>query len=1512
MNKLEASKTLSLEGGPEYCFWESEVYLKVRSCRFFNENFFKYLDHGPKPYTFFTWARRWITLVSKQYIEPYKFYPLPVSDQIMYWQPIFSKRVSDGLVSLDKHVTSLSQKKKKSKRYKSVLLRALFSTFWKRILFIMFSFFVLNTSTMCLVFIVKRIIYLLNDDLDRYVLLYSLICLLAFLQFFIAILLDHANFYMYRLIHVIQYLFSITIFQNGLCHRRRFANNINGSNSLNVCNQVLHSCLPDSECSKNPLFCQALRYQNKDINSRIFAFEFMDSYYISLFMESVIYILQFIFNFSVGFWVVKHCVPIRVWPLYVFYLSITFLMSLVEVFNTLILKYIYGLKDYRINKSREIIAGLNLIDKMCMDDIAHNIITLTRNNELMLLFLRFLLSFLNRLFVNVLTSFSVYHVLDDLVKETIKMQDLKKFETAPMVATMTVMLKISDSMLFVPDAMKFFTYSLMSYLRAEYYMNDCSPNFYISDNKYTGPVQTSSNIVPITTQLPNDTVVYYRDATFTWVNSRRDLLNKNYEPYLKNINFELKRGEMAIVTGSKGSGKSNFIKSMLGEMTLVGGSMAVVPLHTSMPIFYASQDIFLQQGTIRSNITFGHKFDEHLYNTVLKAVELEYDISTWEKGDLREVSDNAHTLSGGQRVRMELARAVYAYLVFHKVNKEYNNSKCSFLMCLDASFHGLDPYVSKNIFNNLFNAKNGILVTYDLCVVLCSTKRELIGLSSAEVSFINMTLYVIANKNLNKIKDIRHPDTARKTMSSVIQAIMPDEIIKLCESGENTREGRIALVTKKYEDSLIISPESKITKQKIGLAFKPYLMYAKSIGFLFVLFIVFTVVYEAIETSKYVLAGDLGGEILSTSQKISDKKEYIEAFQKIRKSCDDTLLKIKKLTVTLIVFCFFANFVLTFCCLRGCKRIHEYCIDSLINNKSSVVRIKKYSSEIVTFLASDVFIIDENFGPCLSSMLILFIEVLLQTLVLAYYFPVCIPIIVICLFVIINFVFKRFVNASKNLQIASLESLSRNNSVCQNAVTSSSIYRSYKKESTLFSNVIEYTDYCIRSWFYSKAFLSWASFVSKFIFFIMTLSSFIIPMIYKKFVKVRDFVGVYGFNMLQNLRIMFTFTNLVVTIAKLEMLMCSIKRFECFIPPGQKCKFQKYRNVNKEDLVLNLESYKGRGITESEVIKSLVSRRRKEFKEDNRKFYLVRRLFHHPKISILNVGNYLTPEHTGVELKDVCVYTTPKHTPESMILKHVSVCAHKSEIIGMVGRTGAGKTTLLSVLQNIVENRTGQVLLDGKDLNDIPKVVLRQIIGVLPQLPFVFKGWTIRRFLDPRKLFSDEEINDALKQCGLLEFVNDIPGGKKLDSVIIQDNLNLYMPTKKNITQLNTENLEEYYEECDMLLSNTQLRTVSLARLVLYRKLYRVILVDEPPENTEENENSGFDADRKVIGVPIYELLKTHFQHCTTFVTAHDSNALRMCNSVWILHHGSFMGKCGTEEILKDNSIANIVQKFVK
>ncbi|UVC49989.1 hypothetical protein MACK_003612 [Theileria orientalis] len=1053
-------------------------------------------------------------------------------------------------------------------------------------------------------------------------------------------------------------------------------------------------------------------------------------------------------------------------------------------------------------------------------------------------------------------------------------------------------------------SIKSFGVSYVSFKRMGKYINDCSPNFYITGNPYTGSVKTSSNIVPITTQLPNDTVVYYRDATFTWVHTRDDLLNKKYEPYLKNVNFELKRGGMAIVTGAQGSGKSNFIKSMLGEMTLVGGSMAVVPLYTSMPIFYASQDIFLQRGTIRSNITFGYKFDENIYNSVLKAVELEFDISTWEKGDLREVSDNAHTLSGGQRVRMELARAVYAYLVFHKVNKEYNNSKCSFLMCLDASFHGLDPYVSKTIFNNLFNLKTGLLIKDDLSVVLTTSKQnlEICSKMSELTQILNPPLYKIKNHTLqfhsnlhdfvNNIKvDNEDYNYLSPNVGLCSIHFLTNDMLDLCSSGLTTKPLRMELTRQKYSESF----KSHVNELLSDKKFNPYLVYIKPAIPIFVLYIIATVVMAIVDNVKLVLSTNLSDYITKHINQYKDS-QFVDLSE--IKTRSNFSFKITIILVSVIIaLSIFSAKLFALSSFTSSRKIHEYSITSLFKNSSSVIKIKKEISQMITFLSCDIFIFDASTAVFISGFLYLLIQLLVNIIILLCLIPMSIPFVLLALAPSFKNILLRIAKSSKNSQLAYLEAIVQLNSACENVITGSSIYRTFTKQPDVVVNFIEDRDYNARCKFFARFVLVWSAITFNWVFSLTTLLILSSLITLDRFTKYKLKVGYFGLALSYSMSIIKLYSRFSILYTALEMFICSVQRFRHFIPPGHKLKFDKCLNIHEEFIV----NPTNKGVTVNKT--QLLKRRAFEFNNDNKKFTGLRRMFYNPKIHILDVDRYLTPDHSGVEMRDVCVYTTPEHTPESMILKHVSVCAHKSEIIGMVGRTGAGKTTLLSVLQNIVENRTGQVLLDGKDLNDIPNVVLRQIIGVLPQLPFVFKGWTVRRFLDPRKLFSDPDINDALDKCGLLNFVNELQGGKKLDTVLLKERLCLSNHDKYAHYKMIQSDIES-----DTLLSYNQLRTLSLVRLILYRHFYRIIVVDEPPEDDLAKETRVKDD----LGVPIYELLNTYFQHCTTFVTAHNVNVLKTCTSVWIIHDGSLVRTCKGGDIAANESIASIIEECAK
>ncbi|UVC49471.1 hypothetical protein MACK_003307 [Theileria orientalis] len=1505
----------SSEDEPEQIFWQSEIYSKSYFRHLKNKRFRYYDNFSVFNYLFFSWITRWVQLLSKKYVEPYKFHPLPVSDQILIWEPIFSKHVSDGLVRLDSYhyAKSRSRDVKAKKPYKSILLRALFLTMWKRALFLIFGLIAVNVMSISITILVKKLLNILNDKSFSFVNTALLLLFIVVCQILDGLLVENLHFCLCRAFYVVYYMLAITSFSYALRHRRKYFNKVNGFNYLKCCDQVLHSFSPDSTCLDNPLYCPAMRHQDKDPNGQLYSYVIVDAYNISLCFQSARYIIEFVTNLSYGIYLLSLQVKVKIWVLYLVGIIFTFLMTAIEILNSYIFQFMLHLRDYRITKCNDIFLSMSIIKKMFNDDIALNIITKSRNNELSIFIIRIFLTFLNITMFITCINVSFYVVKKYFVESVNNASVVTDIDTAGFMATFYILLKIINCILLIPMAIKILGMGYASFKRLDKFIKDCSPNFYISDNKFSGSTNVGSVISDTTNKLPNDVVVYYKDATFTWVHTRDDLLNKNYEVYLKNINFELKRGELAIVTGTQGSGKSNFVRSIVGEMTLVGGSMAVVPLHTSMPIFYASQDIFLQQGTIRSNITFGYKFDEHLYNTVLKAVELEYDISTWEMSDLRVLSDNAPSLSGGQRVRMEMARAIYAYLVFHKVNKEYNNSKCSFLMCLDASFHGLDPYVSKTIFNNLFNLKTGLLVKDDLSIVLTTSKQnlEICSKMSDLTQILNPPIYKIKNQTLqfhsnlhdfvkkNKVVSEDYKYLSASNSGPYHMSYLSHDMLRLCSSDANTRLGRMEATRSKYSKSF----KSYARDELAGIKFNPYLVYIKPAIPIFVLYIILTVVMTIMDNVKLVLSTNLSDYITKNINQYKDGKFVDLSEIKTRSKIS---FKITIIFVSIIIaLSFLATTLLSVSCITSSRKIHEYSITSLFKNSSSVIKIKKQVSQIITFVSYDILIIDEILGLFLCLSLMYLLQTIIIIIALFYLIPISIPFVLIALVISCKCILLKLINSSKNGQYGYLESLVRVNSACENGISGSSTYKHFGKNFDLSCDFYNQFNIFTRTIFMCRTVLIWASVVFNWVFSATTFVILVIPIVLDRFTKYKLKVGYFGLALSLFTSVVQLFKNFALIYSCLEMVLISMHRFRYFIPPDHKLKFDKCLNIH-EEYVVNPTSKDVRDPDK----KQLLRRRAIEFKADSKKFYYLKRLFYRPKLTIIDVGQYLTPEHSGVELKDVSVYTTSVHKAESMILKYVSVSAHKSEIIGMVGRTGAGKTTLLSVLQNISTNRTGQVLLDGKDLNDIPKVVLRQIVGVLPQLPFVFKGWTVRRFLDPRKLFTDDDIKYALNQCGLLNFVFELQGGKKLDTVLVQEDVSsCYQQYKKKANEnRKSGKISKTGFETDMLLSNSQLRTLWLARLVLYRHFYRMIVVDEPPEEDLIDESSAKDD----IGVPIYDLLEKYFSHCTTFVTAHDVNTLKKCTSVWIIHDGCLVKTCKASDIAENESIASIIEESVK
>uniref|UniRef100_A0A8C6L3P9 Cystic fibrosis transmembrane conductance regulator n=2 Tax=Nothobranchius TaxID=28779 RepID=A0A8C6L3P9_NOTFU len=169
-------------------------------------------------------------------------------------------------------------------------------------------------------------------------------------------------------------------------------------------------------------------------------------------------------------------------------------------------------------------------------------------------------------------------------------------------------------------------------------------------------------------------------------------------PVLRNISLCLDKGTMLAVSGSTGSGKSSLLMMILGELAPSEGQ-----IRHSGRISYSPQTSWIMPGTIRDNILFGLTFDEYRYTSIIKACQLEEDFAVLPEKDKTALGEGGVTLSGGQRARICLARAVY---------------KDADLYLLDAPFTHLDIATEKEVFEKcvckLMASKTRVVVTSKL------------------------------------------------------------------------------------------------------------------------------------------------------------------------------------------------------------------------------------------------------------------------------------------------------------------------------------------------------------------------------------------------------------------------------------------------------------------------------------------------------------------------------------------------------------------------------------------------------------------------------------------------------------------------------------------------------------------------------------------------------------------------------------------------------------------------------
>uniref|UniRef100_A0A668A935 ATP-binding cassette, sub-family C (CFTR/MRP), member 10 n=1 Tax=Myripristis murdjan TaxID=586833 RepID=A0A668A935_9TELE len=117
------------------------------------------------------------------------------------------------------------------------------------------------------------------------------------------------------------------------------------------------------------------------------------------------------------------------------------------------------------------------------------------------------------------------------------------------------------------------------------------------------------------------------------------------------------QGSLVVVVGKVGCGKSSLLAALTGELNRLGGAVYVRGQDAGFGL--ASQEPWIQHATVRDNILFGREYETTFYQAVIEACALSDDLNVLPSGDKTEVGENGVTLSGGQKARLALARAVY-------------------------------------------------------------------------------------------------------------------------------------------------------------------------------------------------------------------------------------------------------------------------------------------------------------------------------------------------------------------------------------------------------------------------------------------------------------------------------------------------------------------------------------------------------------------------------------------------------------------------------------------------------------------------------------------------------------------------------------------------------------------------------------------------------------------------------------------------------------------------------------
>ncbi len=228
-----------------------------------------------------------------------------------------------------------------------------------------------------------------------------------------------------------------------------------------------------------------------------------------------------------------------------------------------------------------------------------------------------------------------------------------------------------------------------------------------------------------------------------------------------------------------------------------------------------------------------------------------------------------------------------------------------------------------------------------------------------------------------------------------------------------------------------------------------------------------------------------------------------------------------------------------------------------------------------------------------------------------------------------------------------------------------------------------------------------------------------------------------------------------------------------------------------------------------------------------------------------------------VELKNV-FFGYEKETP---ILKDINIEAKPGETVAIVGPTGAGKTTIINLLTRFYDVNKGEILIDGKNIQEVNIDSLRNALGIVLQDTVMFNE-TVRENIRYGKLdATDEEIEEAAKLANAHSFIKRLPNG--YNTILSEDAGNI---------------------------SKGQAQLLNIARVILNNP--QILVLDEATSNVDTR-----------MEVKIQEAMNLLLKGRTSFVIAHRLSTIVNADKILVVSNGMIVEAGSHEELMKQKGI---------